>query len=41
MTGYSDDILVGHSMENDLRVLQIMHSRIIDTGMHVISSSSL
>ena len=28
-----DDILVGHSLENDLRALRIVHDKIIDTSM--------
>lgn len=28
-----DDILVGHSLENDLRALRIVHNKIIDTSV--------
>lgn len=28
-----DDILVGHSLENDLRALHYVHSRVVDTSM--------
>lgn len=30
----SDAVLVGHSMENDLMALKVVHRRIIDTGIH-------
>ena len=28
-----DDILVGHSLENDLRALRVVHERVIDTAL--------
>jgi len=29
----SDDILCGHSLENDLKALKIVHTRVIDTSL--------
>jgi RNA exonuclease 1 len=37
---FSESVLVGHSMENDLMALKIVHKRIVDTGMAALSSAA-
>ena len=31
MNEHSNDMLVGHSVENDLKALHVIHPRVIDT----------